>query len=99
VAAGFIRMPATAPAVWVEPNQGMPDVRAASGRNCHDSDREVIMGMEEKARAMAEQAKGKVKEAVGKVTDDERLEAEGKVDQGVGDLRETKENVKDALRD
>ena len=77
----------------------MPQMQAAYGRDCDASDQEVIMGMQEKARAMAEQAKGKAEEAVGKVTDNERLEAEGKIDQGVGDLRETKENVKDALRD
>ncbi len=57
------------------------------------------MGMQEKARSMAEQVKGKAKEAAGKATNDEQLEAEGKKDQGVGDLREAKENVKDALTD
>ena len=42
---------------------------------------------------------GKAKEAAGKATDDEQLEAEGKVDQSKADLKQAGEKVKDAFRD
>ena len=38
------------------------------------------------------------REATGKVTDDEELEAEGKTDQTKSDLKDAKENVKDAFK-
>ena len=56
------------------------------------------MGTEDKARNTAEDVKGKAKEAAGKVTDDERLEAEGKTDQSKADLKQAGENVKDAFK-
>ena len=43
--------------------------------------------------------KGKTKEAAGKVTDDERLEAEGKMDQAKAGMKNAVEDVKDAFRD
>ena len=46
-----------------------------------------------------EDLKGKAKEAAGKVTDDERLEAEGKMDQAKADMKNAAEDVKDAFRD
>ena len=39
------------------------------------------MGIEDKAKSAAQDLAGKVKEGVGRLTDNERLEAEGKVDQ------------------
>jgi len=39
--------------------------------------------------------KGKAKEAAGKLTHDPQLEAEGKLDQGKGNLRQAGEKVKD----
>ncbi len=56
------------------------------------------MGTEDKTRNTAEDMKGKAKEAAGKVTDDERLEAEGKTDQSKADLKQAGENVKDAFK-
>ena len=41
---------------------------------------------------------GKGKEATGKATDDEQLEAEGKVDQTKSDLKQAGEKVKDAFK-
>jgi len=41
---------------------------------------------------------GKAKEAVGKVTDDEKLEAEGKGDQVRADIKQAGEKVKDAFK-
>ena len=54
------------------------------------------MGIEDKASNMGEDLKGKAKEAAGKVTDNERLEAEGKRDQASADLKQRGEQLKDA---
>jgi uncharacterized protein YjbJ (UPF0337 family) len=56
------------------------------------------MGNEDKARNMGEDLKGKAKEAAGKVTDNERLEAEGKGDQAEADLKQRGEHLKDAFK-
>jgi len=57
------------------------------------------MGLDDKVRNQSENVAGKVKEGAGKVTDDERLEAEGKGDQFKSDLKQAGEKVKDAFRD
>ncbi|AXL13111.1 CsbD family protein [Microbacterium foliorum] len=44
----------------------------------------------------AEKAGGKIKEGVGKVTDNEKLEAEGRADQTKASAKQAGENVKDA---
>ena len=46
-----------------------------------------------------DQVKGKAKEQAGKLTDDEDLEAEGKVDQAKGNAKEAWQHTKDAARD
>lgn len=56
------------------------------------------MGTGDKIENKAEVLKGKGKEAVGKATDNERLEAEGKADQGKGHIKQAGEKVKDAVR-
>lgn len=56
------------------------------------------MGIEDKLSNAADKAAGKAKETTGKATDDERLEAEGKADQGVADLKQAAEKVKDAFK-
>jgi uncharacterized protein YjbJ (UPF0337 family) len=56
------------------------------------------MGIDDKMENKGEDLKGKAKEATGKVTDDEELEAEGKTDQTKSDLKDAKENVKDAFK-
>lgn len=55
------------------------------------------MGVSDKFENAAEKAKGKGKEALGKVTDDEEMEAEGRVDQTKANLKQAGENVKDAF--
>ncbi len=45
----------------------------------------------------ADKMRGKAKEATGKVTDDERLEQQGKEDQAKGSVKEAARNVKDAV--
>ncbi|MDR6905307.1 MULTISPECIES: CsbD family protein [Agromyces] len=57
------------------------------------------MGVDDRIENTAEDLKGKTKEAAGKVTDNERLEAEGKMDQAKADMKNTAEDVKDAFRD
>ncbi len=55
------------------------------------------MGAGEKIAAAADTMSGRAKEAVGKATDDDRLVAEGKVDQVKGTLKKGVEDVKDAV--
>ncbi len=57
------------------------------------------MGIEDKAKNAAQDLAGKVKEGVGRLTDNERLEAEGKVDQASAAVKKTVEDVKDAVND
>lgn len=57
------------------------------------------MSAADKMKNAAEDLKGNVKEAAGKATGNERLEAEGKVDQTKADAKKAGENVKDALTD
>ena len=45
------------------------------------------MGVDDRMENTAEDLKGKAKEATGKVTDNERLEAEGKTDQAKADMK------------
>jgi len=56
------------------------------------------MGTDDKIRNAAEDAKGHVKEGVGKLTDNERLEAEGKADQASADVKQAGEKVKDVFK-
>jgi uncharacterized protein YjbJ (UPF0337 family) len=52
----------------------------------------------DKMKNKAQSTKGQVKEGVGKATHDRTLEAEGKGDQVVGDLKQAGEKVKDAFK-
>ncbi|WP_081581319.1 CsbD family protein [Timonella senegalensis] len=56
------------------------------------------MGLGDKISNAAEEAKGKVKEATGKMTDNERLEAEGKIDQAKANAKQAGEDVKDTFK-
>ena len=56
------------------------------------------MGLDDKLDNEFEEKKGAAKEAVGKATDDEDLEAEGKVDKAKGSLKQAGEKVKDAFK-
>ena len=55
------------------------------------------MGAEDKARHAIDNAKGKVKEGWGKLTDNERLEAEGRIDQAKAHAGKAGEAVKDGV--
>lgn len=56
------------------------------------------MGLGDKISNTADDLGGKAKEAAGKATDDRDLEAEGKGDQAVSDLKQAGEKVKDAFK-
>jgi len=56
------------------------------------------MGVGDKMDNMKDDLVGKGKEAAGKATDDEGLEAEGRVDQSKSDLKQAGEKAKDAFR-
>ncbi|MDF2092989.1 MULTISPECIES: CsbD family protein [unclassified Knoellia] len=56
------------------------------------------MGLGDKIENTSEDMQGKAKEAAGKATDDERLEAEGQMDQSKADLKQAGEKVKDAFK-
>jgi uncharacterized protein YjbJ (UPF0337 family) len=60
--------------------------------------KESDMGLGDKMDNMKDDMVGKGKEAAGKATDDERLEAEGRVDQSQADLKQAGEKVKDAFK-
>jgi len=56
------------------------------------------MGWDDKLENKKDEAKGEVKEQVGKATNDEQMEREGKTDQGVSNLKQAGEKVKDAFK-
>jgi uncharacterized protein YjbJ (UPF0337 family) len=56
------------------------------------------MSTVDKAKNKAQELKGHGKEAAGKVTNDKSLEAEGKKDQAVGNLKQAGEKLKDAVK-
>ncbi|MGC5032871.1 CsbD family protein [Micromonospora sp. DT229] len=56
------------------------------------------MGVEDKFNNSTENTTGKVKEGVGRVTDNERLETEGRADQTRANVKQAGEKIKDAFR-
>lgn len=56
------------------------------------------MGLDDKISNAAEDLGGKAKEAAGKVSGDRDMEAEGKADQTMSDLKQAGEKVKDAFK-
>ncbi len=54
------------------------------------------MGLGDKISNAAEEAKGKTKEGFGKATDNDSLEAKGKMDQGKANVKQGVEDVKDS---
>jgi uncharacterized protein YjbJ (UPF0337 family) len=54
------------------------------------------MALEDKARHTAETARGKAKDVVGRAKRDKEMEAEGKVEQVLGHLKQAGEKIKDA---
>ncbi|GMA39593.1 CsbD family protein [Mobilicoccus caccae] len=56
------------------------------------------MGTGDKVDNTGQDLGGKAKEAAGKLTDNERLEAEGKGDQAGASVKKAGENIKDAFK-
>jgi uncharacterized protein YjbJ (UPF0337 family) len=56
------------------------------------------MGIGDKIENTKDDLMGKGKEGAGKVTDNERLEAEGRADQSKADIKQAGEKVKDAFK-
>ena len=56
------------------------------------------MATTDKAKNTTQQAKGKLKEVAGKVSDNDKLEDEGKADQSSANLKQAGEKVKDAFK-
>ncbi|MER3390367.1 MAG: CsbD family protein [Microcella sp.] len=56
------------------------------------------MGIDDTVRNKGEELGGKAKEAAGKLTDDEQLEAEGKVDQTRAKLKQAGDEAKEAFQ-
>lgn len=56
------------------------------------------MSVTNKAKNAAEDAKGKAKEAVGKVTGNERMQAEGQVDQDSAHVKQAAERAKETAK-
>ncbi|MFF3559591.1 CsbD family protein [Streptomyces sp. NPDC002574] len=56
------------------------------------------MSKNEKAKAKKEQAVGKVKKTAGEAVGNERLTAEGRAEEAIGDARQAKEKIKDIGR-
>ncbi len=57
------------------------------------------MGIGDDIANSAKEAVGKAKEGLGKVTDNEKLEAQGKVDQVAAKAKQVGDDVKDAFKD
>ena len=55
------------------------------------------MGIGDKIENAKDELMGKGKEAAGKMTDNERLEAEGRAQQAEADVKQAGEKVKDAF--
>jgi len=51
-----------------------------------------------KVKNAADSAKGAAKDVAGRIKDDKSLEAEGKADRAVADLKQAGEKVKDAIK-
>jgi uncharacterized protein YjbJ (UPF0337 family) len=60
--------------------------------------REPVMGWDDKLRNKKDEAAGAAKEHIGKATHDEQMEDEGKTEQGVSNLKQAGEKVKDAFK-
>jgi uncharacterized protein YjbJ (UPF0337 family) len=55
------------------------------------------VGLDDKIKNKKDEAMGAAKEHIGKATDNEQMENEGKTEQGVSNLKQAGEKVKDAF--
>jgi len=59
---------------------------------------EAVVSFANKLKDKAQELRGRVKRNTGKVTGDRRLQAEGRVDEVMGNLKQAGEKAKDAFR-
>ncbi|GAP54246.1 CsbD family protein [Arthrobacter sp. 92] len=57
------------------------------------------MGLGHKIKNAAEKAVGEAKEAFGKLTNNNKLETEGKIEKSTADVKQVGEDVKDAFNE
>ena len=57
------------------------------------------MGLGDKIKNAAEKAIGEAKEALGKLTNNSKLETEGKIDQGTAEAKHAVEDIKDTINE
>jgi len=60
--------------------------------------KETVVSFADKFRNKAQELRGTIKRTTGKVTGDRSLQAEGKADEMLGNLKQAGEKVKDAFR-
>jgi uncharacterized protein YjbJ (UPF0337 family) len=60
--------------------------------------REAVVSFTDKFRDKAQELRGRIKRNTGEVTGNRRLQAEGRVDEVMGNLKQAGEKVKDAFR-
>jgi len=56
------------------------------------------MGLDDKIKNKTQEVTGSAKEKVGDWTDDESMQAEGKRDEALGNIKQAGEKVKDAFK-
>jgi uncharacterized protein YjbJ (UPF0337 family) len=81
---------------FLELGKELGDPGDPAGADVSDENREVLMGLADKAKDKAEELAGKAKTAAGDATDNPDLEAEGRVQESKADLKQAGENVKDS---
>jgi uncharacterized protein YjbJ (UPF0337 family) len=67
-----------------------------AGLDRRDQNKEVLMGLGDKAKDKAEELTGKAKAGIGDATDNPDLEAEGRTQEAKADVKQAGENVKDS---
>ncbi len=60
--------------------------------------KEAVVSFADKVRVKAQEMRGRIKRNIGEVTGDRGLEAEGRTDEVMGNLKQAGEKVKDAFR-
>jgi uncharacterized protein YjbJ (UPF0337 family) len=60
--------------------------------------KEAVVSFADKVRVKAQELRGRIKRNTGEVTGDRGLEAEGRTDEVMGNLKQAGEKVKDAFR-
>jgi len=83
--------------VFIFPEMGNERVTQAipPGQMLAQENREVLMGLVDKAKDKAEELTGKAKATAGDATDNPDLEAEGRMQEAKADVKQAGEDVKD----